>query len=304
MAWFDEFNLPGATIDGYFGFVQADGPDVDDNPDVVLANGTVTFTATTEAARVDGAWLGIQPVKAQIFEGQIVISEEDPRPVRLLATDADVGVEDWAWRATFNVPGVKFEPLTFKAPRDTTVNLTANLIPIESAPYQIVKGDSIVDAEADATGRLRFEISNGSFTNWVAVPVGPHTHDLGDVAGLAARLAALEQKTGIRRITLPSGGNLTVQRARDSVRININGAVVPAGQSGDVTIWTVPAGFRAMQTERGIMQEGSAGPFRFVNVLGGSNLYARNVSANAALYGWITYETADPFPSTLPGTPA
>ena len=53
MAWFDEFNLPGATIDGYFGFIQADGPDDDDYPDVVLANGTVTFTATTEAARVD-----------------------------------------------------------------------------------------------------------------------------------------------------------------------------------------------------------------------------------------------------------
>lgn len=192
MAWFDEFNLPGATIDGYFGFIQADGPDDDDYPDVVLANGTVTFTATTEAARIGGAWLGIQPVTAQIFEGQIVISEEDPRPVRLLATDAPIGVADWAWRATFNVPGVKFEPLTFKAPQGTTVNLTADLIPIKSSPYQVVKGDSIVDAEADATGRLRFEISNGSFTNWVAVPVGPHTHDLEDVTGLQA---ALDGKT-------------------------------------------------------------------------------------------------------------
>lgn len=140
MAWFDDFNLPGATIDGHFGFVTADGPDEDDNPDVVLANGWVTFTATTPAARVDGAWLGIQPVRAQIFEGQIVVSEEDPRPVRLLATDANIGVEDWAWKATFEIDGFKLDPLTFEAPRDTTVNLTSGIVPIKSAPYQIIQG--------------------------------------------------------------------------------------------------------------------------------------------------------------------
>ena len=172
MAWFDEFNLPGATIDGYFGFIKADGQDEDDYPDVVLANGTVTFTATTEAARVDGAWLGIQPVTAQIFEGQIVTSEEDPRPVRLLATDAPIGVADWAWKASFNVPGFQLNPLTFRAPRDTTVNLTADLIPIKSQPYQIIEGASIVDAEVDGAGRMRFELSDGTFTQWVDVPNG------------------------------------------------------------------------------------------------------------------------------------
>ena len=172
MAWFDEFNLPGATIDGYFGFIRADGSDEDDYPDVILANGTVTFTATTEAARIDGAWLGIQPVTAQIFEGQIVTSEEDPRPVRLLATDAPIGVADWAWRASFRVPGFQLNPLTFRAPRDTTVNLTADLIPIKSQPYQIIEGASIVDAEVDGAGRMRFELSDGTFTQWVDVPNG------------------------------------------------------------------------------------------------------------------------------------
>ena len=172
MAWFDEFNLPGATIDGYFGFIRADGPDDDDYPDVVLANGTVTFTATTEAARIDGAWLGIEPVTAQIFEGQIVISEEDPRPVRLLATDAPIGVADWAWKASFNVSGFRLNDLTFRAPRNTTVNLTADLIPIKSQPYQIIEGASIVDAEVDGAGRMRFEMSDGTFTQWVDVPNG------------------------------------------------------------------------------------------------------------------------------------
>ena len=172
MAWFDDLNLPGATIDGFFGYVTADGPDANDNPDVILAHGWVTFTATTPAARVDGAWLGIQSVRAQIFEGRIVVSEEDPLPIRLLATDANIGVADWAWKATFDIEGFTLAPLTFKAPRNTTVNLTADLIPIKSQPYQIIEGASIVDAEVDDTGRMRFEMSDGSFTHWIDVPNG------------------------------------------------------------------------------------------------------------------------------------
>lgn len=172
MAWFDDLSLPGATIDGFFGYVTADGPDEDENPDVILANGSVTFTPTTPAARVDGAWLGIQAVTAKIFDGQIVVAEEDLRPVRLLATDANIGVADWAWRATFKIAGFTLDPLTFKAPRNTTINLTADLIPIKSQPYQIIEGASIVDAEVDDTGRMRFEMSDGSFTKWVDIPNG------------------------------------------------------------------------------------------------------------------------------------
>ena len=172
MAWFDELNLPGATIDGFFGRVTSDGPDEDDNPDVMLAGGTVTFTATTPAARVDGAWLGIEAVTAHIFEGRLIVSEENPQPVRLLATDANIGVADWAWKATFDIKGFTLAPLTFKAPRSTTVNLTADLIPIESQPYQIIEGASIVDAEVDGAGRMRFEMSDGSFTHWIDVPNG------------------------------------------------------------------------------------------------------------------------------------
>lgn len=172
MAWWDDLELPGATITGQFGYVTADGPDEDDNPDVILAEGTVTFSATTPAARVDGSWLGIQSVTAQIFEGRIVVAEEDLRPIRLLATDANIGVADWAWKATFDIRGFTLAPLTFKAPRNTTVNLTADLIPIKSQPYQIIEGASIVDAEVDDVGRMRFEMSDGTFTKWVDIPNG------------------------------------------------------------------------------------------------------------------------------------
>ena len=172
MAWWDDLELPGATVTGQFGYVTADGPDEDNNPDVILTEGTVTFTATTPAARVDGSWLGIQSVTARIFDGEIVVDEEDLRPVRLLATDANIGVADWAWKATFDIKGFTLAPLTFKAPRDTTVNLTADLIPIKSQPYQIIEGASIVDAEVSGDGTMRFELSDGSYTTWIDVPNG------------------------------------------------------------------------------------------------------------------------------------
>src|SRR5699024_4891526 len=121
--------------------------------------GTVTFTATTPAARVDGAWLGIEAVTAHVFEGRLIVSEENPQPVRLLATDANIGVADWAWRATFDIKGFTLAPLTFKAPRDTTVNLTAGLIPIKSQPYQIVQGEKGEKGERGAQGASLTEIA-------------------------------------------------------------------------------------------------------------------------------------------------
>ena len=252
MAWFDEFNLPGATVDGYFGFIRADGPDDDDYPDVVLANGTVTFTATTEAARIDGAWLGIEPVTAQIFEGKIVISEEDPRPVRLLATDAPIGVADWAWRASFNVPGFRLNDLTFRAPRDTTVNLTADLIPIKSQPYQIIEGASIVDAEVDGAGRMRFELSDGTFTQWVDVPNGEQgiqgeRGEKGDPGkdGTAANLAMGTVTAGATADAWMTGTatekqlNLTLPRGVKGDR----GDTGPRGPAGPSVVRTAPGVF-------------------------------------------------------------
>ena len=139
MAWFDELNLPGATVTGFFAFVHEDGPDEDDFPDLRAASGTVKFTPTTSAVRVDGGWVGVSPVTATIFEGEIVSGEEDSHPIRLLSTDADVGVDDWAWRATFNIDGARIAPVEFYAPVEG-VNITGGLIPVTGAPVEVVTG--------------------------------------------------------------------------------------------------------------------------------------------------------------------
>ena len=173
MAWFDEFNLPGATITGRFGLVMQDGPDDDDLPDMRRASGTVVLSPTTPAVLHDGAWIGIRPVVAQVFDGELVVNEEDPRPLRVLSTDAVEGVEDWAWTATFHIDGFPLDPFTFKAPAGETVVLTDVAPSVNSVPYRVYQGASIVDSEVDtANGLLRFELSNGEHTSWMDVPNG------------------------------------------------------------------------------------------------------------------------------------
>ena len=166
-----DYQLPHATITGTFVAVDADSADADSFPDVQPLNGTITLTPTTNAGRVDDAFAQILPVTVRVFGGQIV-DDEDLPGVRILATDANIGVADWAWRASFKFDGLSLEPLTFKAPRDTTVSLTSGLVPIKSQPYQIVEGASIVDAEEDGAGKIRFTLSNGEATRWIDIPNG------------------------------------------------------------------------------------------------------------------------------------
>lgn len=140
MAWFDDLSLPGFTVEGRFGWVTADGSDDDSAPELLLARGEVVFTPTAPAVRVNGAWIGIRPVTAVIYNGGIVLDDSE-HPVRLLSTDADTGVDGWGWVAKVNVEGAKIPDVRFLGPTGTTVNLTGdNLAPITGSPVEVIAG--------------------------------------------------------------------------------------------------------------------------------------------------------------------
>ena len=116
MAWFDDLELPGSTITGYFAHVAGDGLADDNYPDVSTANGTVTLVPTARAVRHGGAWVGIQSVSGVIVEGEVWADETAELPLRVLATDADTGVENWGWTATVTIDGATLPKFTFRAP--------------------------------------------------------------------------------------------------------------------------------------------------------------------------------------------
>jgi len=139
-SWFDLIIPPYGTVVGQFVAVSYDSADPDLPPDVQPFTGRVILTPTTPMGRIDDALAHIKPVQARIFGGQLV-DDEDVPGVRILATDAEIGVEDWAWTARIELDGgPKLKPITFELPSDGTVSLSSGIVPIEAAPYQIVQG--------------------------------------------------------------------------------------------------------------------------------------------------------------------
>lgn len=246
MAWFDDLNLPGAEIVGHFGLVYADSNDEDIDPDLLLASGTVVLTPTTPAVLIDGAWVGIRPVTATVFEGELVVSEEDPSPIRILATDAVEGVEDWAWTATFSIAGFPLDPVTFKAPADETVVLTGTAPSINSVPYRVIQGASIDTSEQDlAEGLIRFKLTNGEHTPWMPGvgergPRGPRGYSGADAAPASLTIGQVAQGaapqawiTGtppnqVLSLTLPRGARgHTPVMSWNGTRLVVDGASGP-----------------------------------------------------------------------------
>ena len=315
MAWFDDLELPGSTITGHFAFVHEDGPDEDDYPDVRLASGTVRFEPTAKAVKAGGAWIGIAPVEAEIFDGELVTSEDDPTPPRILSTDADTGVEGWGWRATFDITGANIKPVTFRAPTEG-VHLTGDLIPITGQPVEVihgVRGDSAYDIAVQ-------EGFEGTIEEWLeSLHGGPHTHPIEDIDGLQDQLddrALLSHPmlydSGPRNVSglLVSGWTSvgTRQRLRrQGPMVTCILDIYKVGQASLPDILPIPTGFQPAQIGIVGPAKVSNGPSGWFDRIG-TNLRIRDLSApiqdGARLTSIITWPTNDPIPATLPGEPA
>lgn len=166
-SWIDQIIPPHGTVTGRFVAVSYDSADVDLSPDVQPFTGRVVLTATTSMGRLDDALAHIRPVTARIFGGQIV-DDEDVPGVRILATDAEIGVEDWAWTAHIELDGgPKLKPITFMLPTGATVSITDGIVPIESAPFQLVEGPR------GPTGPSAYDVAvadgfTGTVADWLA----------------------------------------------------------------------------------------------------------------------------------------
>ena len=200
MAWFDDLELPGSTVTGHFACVHEDGPDEDDYPDVRLASGTVRFEPTAKAVKAGGAWIGIAPVEAQIFDGEIIVDEDDPNPPRILSTDADVGVEDWGWKAIFDIAGANIKPVTFKAPKEGVHLTSGDLIPVTGHPVEVIAGPpgtSVVGIRDNGDQTVTWLYSDGTESDPYEIGTGPR-----GVSGIAS-------------VTSPESGVWMIDQATD-----------------------------------------------------------------------------------------
>ena len=282
MAWFDDLELPGSTITGYFAHVAGDGLDDDNYPDVSTANGTVTLVPTARAVRHGGAWVGIQSVSGVIVEGEIWADETAELPLRVLATDADTGVENWGWTATVTIDGATLPKFTFRAPQ-SGVHLTGNdIIPVTGSPVEIVMPD---------------------LTDYAT---------MADVHQVVADADLGLNDTGVRDMTsewvgrgAPTWHSATLRRIGPMVSLAY---IATPSATGFSAQWDLPSGFAGVVRIGLIPQASVLGPLLAtasrISTGGGASVFQffgdDTTTAHVASATWIT---ADPWPETLPGTP-
>lgn len=327
MAFPEDITPAWATVEGRFVSIAWDGVDADLAPDVQPLNGTVTLTPTVTAGRIDSVLAQILTVTARIFAGQIVDATDQPG-IRILATDADIGIEDWAWTARFAFDsGLQVKPLTFLAPTGATVNLTSGIVPVDSAPYQLVQGEP---------GESAYQVAvrngyAGTEAAWLASLKGekgdtPTWDDLTgkpDIDGLADRLAVLEYDTGWRSFTpvgphLTGEGKILFRRVGPAVycrfdAVGVASTIVKYSYITDAGF--IPSGFRPEYYGRplGLMSNSNANPNYIIGIAQGSRFrYQETIGATTlpgtgsqAITGQMQWSTLEDRPSlaALPGDP-
>lgn len=136
-------NVDTGKVQGRFIVGVADGPDADDEPDAIPAQGTITFTASVPylpdptAAPAPATILKV-PIVA-VLDGAGYLCTPDPsdpskpgaRGIRLVATDdPDLSVQGWTWSVTYSfqtVNGVRPQIASHSMflPSGATVDLTS-----------------------------------------------------------------------------------------------------------------------------------------------------------------------------------
>lgn len=249
----DAMELPYGTVTGSFIIIDLDSSDEDHYPDIQPLNGAVFLRATTRAGHVEGKLAELRSIQLSIFGGQIVDHDQQPG-ARILSTDVDLGVDDWAWTASFSFEtGLSVKPVTFKLPAGSTLSLTDGLIPVTSNPVQIVEGKpgesayEIMVRRGDFVGTeeewidFYFNREGGGGgevgeVTWADIlgkpttfPPSTHNHTFEQVPGLQA---ALDEKQ-------PTGNYATQQYVQDQVNAIPNPDLSGLVESSTITnIWT------------------------------------------------------------------
>lgn len=245
------------------------------------ARGTVLCEPTAVAVAYSTATVLPEPVEAEVVAGVMA-------PVDLLQNDPDI----WNWRITPKL-GVRWEP--FHIDVDGPVDLATAAVVPGKGPIRAVKGEK------------------GDTPTWEDLPGKPttyppsaHTHAVADVSGLADRLASVERSIGWRSIPLDVGTGGKLFLRRDGARVSLVLSGFRPAATGSSVLTNLPAGFRPRLTAPHVWADENGtprpmyafeySPYRLeVRMLGAIGSYVH------ASGGW---HTADPWPTTIPGTPA
>ena len=217
-----------------------------------------------------------------IVEGEIWADETAELPLRVLATDADTGVENWGWTATVTIDGATLPKFTFRAPQ-SGVHLTGNdIIPVTGSPVEIVMPD----------------LTDYATIGDVHTAIGEADLGLNDTG--ARSMASVW--TGARA---PQWLIVTLRRVGPVVSLSYMALAVSASAAPS---FTLPSGFRrpAGSAYAPIVQmDADLVMLDALSVLVGEDRFSFSaVDTSSYHMGSAVWLTTDPWPDVLPGTPA
>lgn len=167
--------LDTGKVEAFFALEILDGPDPDEEPEVIPAEGDVLFTANIPYWPAGAAKMIIVKtekvvplVNGFLCQNPAADGSEGPNPgVRMFATDdADYGVKDWMWTATPRLrtsTGQKIldavPPIQFNLPAGETIDLARVANTPLTVPVGIVQSESNAAAAAAAAERAVAEVA-------------------------------------------------------------------------------------------------------------------------------------------------
>lgn len=229
-------NVGTGRVEGRFIVGVADGPDVDDEPDAIAAQGTITFTASVPylpnptSSPSPSTLLKVPIVSVLDDEGYLCTPDPtDPtkagtRGIRLVATDdPDLSVQEWTWTVTYSfqtVNGVRpqIASHSIALPTGATVDLTSVVKVPSSTGIGTEQAEALAAAAAAAASRAE------AAATAAAAATLPHT----SVVEHGAKGDGVTDDTAAVQAALVAGAGGNVYFAPGAYRLTEN-LSVPAG---------------------------------------------------------------------------
>lgn len=236
-------DLGHGTFTGRFGFMDADGPDPDREPDVVSATGgTVTITPSVKSVRyagVDGPMILVaRPAQGIIDREGYLCSSDGTRGMVFPATDdTDLTPTDWTYEVSVVLDGrVRLGTFNVKLPEGETVDLSlAAPVPASGGTAVVVDPSTATRAEAAAT---RAEAAADAAEEWTPTFEWDGTYLVTD----GVRSPSLKGEKGEKGDAGPEGpyGGTAVTDPQVASWVEDPGAVTRVAVSGVVAQGVAP----------------------------------------------------------------
>lgn len=288
-------------------------------------SGVVTFTPTAVAIPYQTMTVLPGPQEAKVVAGVM-------QTIELTANDPEV----WAWQVAPRLGPqddiVPWPSWHINVPAGGTVDLATASVTPGVGPVKVIEGpqgpsayDVAVANGYQGTQAQWLASLKGDGSAWSDVtgkpdvfPPAGHSHVVGDVTGLAARLAALEYDSGWRDVStlLPEGlaksainGRCNLRRMNGRLLVDMNLTISKAGLT---SVMTFPSGFRADIPALApyTYWTSTTANDRFPSTLatsyvggGGTTLRVTDTPAVGTLMIYLDFPIRGAIPTPPPGTP-